>query len=135
MFQNRGTVYARSSQPELAIEDYKRALQLDPSLVAVHRSLANVYFRITQFEKAIPHFQEALANDAGNVIARMRLADSFARLSRRSEAIEQYSIILKAEPSNTNALRNRGIVLAQTDQLKAALDDFNRSIVLSLIHI
>lgn len=39
LFQNRGTVYARTNQLQLAITDYKQALQIDPTLVAVHRSL------------------------------------------------------------------------------------------------
>jgi TolB-like protein len=56
---------------DLAIQQYLKALDLQPDDASCHEALGNAYYRIGEFRKAVEHWTEAMrmANDTGLVAA------------------------------------------------------------------
>jgi tetratricopeptide (TPR) repeat protein len=72
---------------EQAIQEYKRAIELNPNLDDVHRQLALVYMHIGLFELAHEEFRKALALNPSNRIAQFQDAAVFGWEGRYEEAL------------------------------------------------
>lgn len=70
-----GDTYRRTGQQDRALENYNKALELDPSFSAAHYGLGNVYFLLKQIDKAEAATGRALALDQANPLALAQMAD------------------------------------------------------------
>ena len=61
-FQTLGTAYA-SADPVVAEDAFRRALQLEPGVPAVHAALAEVLTRLNRYAEAASHLRRALTLD------------------------------------------------------------------------
>jgi tetratricopeptide (TPR) repeat protein len=92
---NRGAARRRSGQLTEAIEDLRRALELDPQSVSAHTELAWVRFDQGQLPAAIRRFTKALAIDpvnasalAGRGAAKAARNDDYGALRDLARSIE-----------------------------------------------
>jgi serine/threonine-protein kinase len=72
---------------EQAIQEYKRAIELNPNLDDVHRQLALVFMHIGLFEQAHAEFRKAMALDPTNRIAQFQDGAVFAWEGHYEEAL------------------------------------------------
>ena len=72
-YQFRGWVLERMNQPRAAMDDYLRALELDPGLDRVRLRLAEMYLDDKQPLQAIPQLERALARNPNDPEAMARL--------------------------------------------------------------
>jgi TolB-like protein len=70
-----------------AIQEYKRAIELNPNLDDVHRQLALVSIHIGLFEQAHEEFRKALALNPSNRIAQLQEAQAFGWEENYEEAL------------------------------------------------
>jgi tetratricopeptide (TPR) repeat protein len=70
-----------------AIQEYKRAIELNPNLDDVHRQLALVSIHIGLFEQAHKEFRKALALNPSNRIAQLQEAQAFGWEENYEEAL------------------------------------------------
>ncbi len=75
---------------EQAIQEYKRAIELNPNLYDVHRQLALVSMHIGLFEQAHEEFRKALALDPSNRIAQFQDGGVFGWEGNYGEALRIY---------------------------------------------
>jgi tetratricopeptide (TPR) repeat protein len=69
----RGWVLERMDQPKLALDNYLRALELDPNLDRVRLRVAEMYLEDKQPLQALPHLELLLARDPNRPEAQARL--------------------------------------------------------------
>ena len=63
-YGQRAAMYCHHvKQPEKAIEDYTKAIELDPNRTCLYSNRASCYTRMKQPEKAIEYFNKALELD------------------------------------------------------------------------
>lgn len=96
-----GASYAATGQIELGIENYQRALEINPALVEAHNNLGKLFVRHARSGEAIEHFRTA-------VKLRPDLAESYANLASAllkqgdlDAAIETYKECLNILPLNS----------------------------------
>ena len=94
---------------ESAISFYRRAIGLDPSLVAAQNNLGVLLASRGAFAEAATRFREALRVKPSDEIARRNLARALELGGDLPGALEQYEAALRLEPGNaeTRAMRDR----------------------------
>ena len=82
-----------------AEEDYKRALELDPSSSWTHSGYARWMTVMGRHEETIALARRALQLDPSSLVRREALGDAFNSARRYDEAEEQYQRILEIDPT------------------------------------
>jgi serine/threonine protein kinase len=105
---NKGVLFQQHGQLRAAIQDYTRAIRLDPGYAQAHYNLADAYEEIPDYERALTEYQRAIAADvefypAYNNLSRlyilrrreygtaMRLLDRALELKPEQQSV-QYSL-------------------------------------------
>lgn len=133
---NLGAMYAQLGYTDLAIAEYKRAIEINSKLTEVYLNLANEYLRMQKYEQARQVLETAAAL-ANSPAVSERLGFSYYKLRRYDQAYGAYEDALKLSPSYFQALNGLGVV-AMTKALatqppdvelgKQAIDHWRRSL-------
>ena len=60
LYNNRGTGYHGKKQLDLALSDYLKSIQLDPSNAEAHKNAANIYYDQGDYRRALGEFDTAI---------------------------------------------------------------------------
>lgn len=71
---NLGVIYEREEKYELALREYSKAIEGDPSLVTPLVNTANVYYKLGEYTNAEKYYKRALSIDDKNLEAANNLA-------------------------------------------------------------
>ena len=74
-----------ASMASVAVDLYRRALELDPGNRAALLGLSGLFERQGSYERALPYLEDLLRRDRDHREARLRLAINLLRLERRPE--------------------------------------------------
>ncbi len=137
-----GLALGLAGQPEAALEEFDRALALNPSYVEAHLNRAITLNDLSRYEEAREAFRLAWDSDhsAGRPFSRsvsarlanmhMELGDLYADLGSYNEAVEQYQVAANLRPDFLDirtklarALMERGDLKSATDELVAVLSE------------
>jgi tetratricopeptide (TPR) repeat protein len=113
MYEEQFTVYARSELASKAMEEYRLAIEADPSSEFLTSGLAELYVKTGRIRDAVLEAQDIIKRDPNNLEAHKLLGRIYLRSlgdmpgNTTSEnvlklAIEQYEQIVKIEPSNVD---------------------------------
>ncbi|MDP2960404.1 MAG: tetratricopeptide repeat protein, partial [candidate division Zixibacteria bacterium] len=72
-----------------ALQEYKRALRIDPSNRKALLSLGGAYEAKREFSQAIRVYQEALAQDTSDIILRSKLIQLYFNSGEKKKALEE----------------------------------------------
>lgn len=82
---NLGVAYEREGKNDLAIREYKMAIEQDDKFTVSIINLANVYFKTGQAEKAEKYYKKALRIEPGNITAANNLANLYLDSGKKFE--------------------------------------------------
>jgi tetratricopeptide (TPR) repeat protein len=114
MYEEQVTVYGRSELANKAMEEYRLAIEADPSSEFLTSGLAELYVKTGRIRDAVLQAQDIIKRDPNNLEARKLLGRIYLRSlgdmpgnGNGSEnvlklAIEQYEQIVKIEPNNVD---------------------------------
>jgi tetratricopeptide (TPR) repeat protein len=113
MYEEQVTVYGRSDLASKAIEEYRQAIDADPSSEFLTAGLAELYVKTGRIRDAVLEAQDIIKRDPKNLEAHKLLGRIYLRSlgdmpgSNGSDnvlklAIEQYEEIVKLEPDNVD---------------------------------
>lgn len=86
-----------------AVDDYKRALVIDPSRGDALSNLGAAYVGLGQFDDAIRQYELALKSDPTAATVRFNLGLAYYKSGRPAEAIPQFRRVVASEPDAKNA--------------------------------
>jgi tetratricopeptide (TPR) repeat protein len=98
-------------QPKVAVEDLKKAIELDPELAEAHFSLGMAYHQMDMQELATAEFAKTVEIDPDNVKAHIYLAQDYAAAGEHQKVIEHLSKAAELDDSNAEVLKNLGAML------------------------
>lgn len=84
--QNVGWMLHYAGQHQEEIEQYKRALELDPNFLFARRRLAGAYRRLGRYEEAIAECEAVIAASGRKPVSLLPLAIAYASAGRRADA-------------------------------------------------
>jgi len=107
--------YELTNSPDMAtqaIDDYKKALEIQPDSPTIMERLAEIYAKSQKIRDAVAEAQQVVKLDPNNVPARRLLARIYVRTlgdmnagaaqqENLARAVEQFQAILKIEPDDT----------------------------------
>ena len=111
MYEEMMAMYSRSEYATKAIEEYKLAIENDPSSEFLNAGLAELYARTGRIRDAVLEAQEIIKRDPNNLQARKLLGRIYLRSMGDGQngapspellklAVEQYEAIARIEPNN-----------------------------------
>ena len=119
-----GEVDASMHNYDLALVEYKKAIDKAPHLPGTHMHMADAYWNIGKWDSAETEFKAELENDPNNCIARWKLANSMLEANDSVEdALSQLNQSIERCPTLMQARADRGRALIRLDKQSEAMPD------------
>jgi serine/threonine protein kinase/Flp pilus assembly protein TadD len=129
-----GQLNATSGKNDLALAEYKKALEINANDAEAIMNMAALYERMKHPEEAEANFKRAVALRPDYWGGHIALALFYDRQERYPESIEQLKRVIELTPDNTTAYGNLGIVymdMGDAKSYEAAEAAFRKSIELA----
>jgi serine/threonine protein kinase/tetratricopeptide (TPR) repeat protein len=123
-----GSYYYSKRKHDQAIEEYSKALELDPTYGPAMNMLAYTYSNMGDFEKAIEYFKNyasVFPRDANPIDS---MAELYFRMGRLDEAIEKYNEALEVKPDFDLTRLCIGYIYALKENYPEAMDWIDQEI-------
>ena len=117
-----GVSYMEERKYEFALENFKKALSIDPKLPSAHNGIAILYEQLGEYELAARHYRKAIDLNPKDGKALNNYGAFLCRTGKYRESEEYFeraaAVTLYAEPAS--ALKNAGLcALKDNDSAKA----------------
>ncbi|MBV9677627.1 MAG: tetratricopeptide repeat protein, partial [Acidobacteriaceae bacterium] len=112
--------------PDLALQEFERALAAKPDLLAAHIARGLLLYRQGKPEAALADFQFAVRRDPKNGTLLDRLGETYLALDRANDALPVLGQAAELMPSNSTVLLHLGRALAKTGHTEEANAVFAR---------
>ena len=131
-YNNRGVAYDDLRQYERAIQDYNKAIQLDPNNAEAYNNRGNAYAKgLKQYERAIQDYNKAIQLNPNDERAYNNRGISYRNLKQYERAIQDYDKAIQLNPNLYQAYNNRGNAYGNLGQYERAIQDYNKAIQLN----
>src|SRR5207302_3462536 len=142
MYEEEMAVYGRSDLVSKAIQEYRLAIDADPTSEYLTSALAEIYARTGRIRDAVSEAQEILKRDPQNLEAHRLLGHIYLRSLGDMQggsgsdnvlklAIQQYEQIVKLDPSSADDHAMLGRLYHADSQLKKAEDEEKTAVKLA----
>jgi tetratricopeptide (TPR) repeat protein len=125
---NLGTALAERRDLDGAVEQFERALRLNPRYTAAHYNLGVARAQVGMWDRAIDHYRQGLRFDARHAKLHYNLAVALGQQGHVPEAVEHYREALRIDPTYAKAHYNLGAMLARQDMWAEATEHFSRAV-------
>ncbi len=122
-----GYMLSEFGKPEPALRFYRRALELDASLVVAHLNTGKVLFSAGRVAEALGSFETATALAPDDPDAWCSRAGALRELGRLDESLEAAQRALTLRPDFAEAAINLGNALLKLDRMEEALAAYRRA--------
>jgi len=141
MYEDQFGVYNRSDLATKAIEEYRLAIDADPTSEYLTAALAELYAKTGRIRDAVLEAQDILKKDSNNLEAHKLLGRIYLRSLEGVQsgsasdsvlklAIEQYEEIIKIEPENVEDHLLLGRLYHENNDLRKAESEFKTAVKL-----
>jgi tetratricopeptide (TPR) repeat protein len=142
MYEEQMAVYGRSDLVTKAIQEYRMAIEADPTSEYLSSALAEIYARTGRIRDAVSEAQEILKRDPNNLEAHRLLGHIYLRSLGDMQggsgsdnvlklAIEQYEQIVKLDPKSADDHVMLGRLYQADNQSKKAEDEEKAAVKLA----
>ena len=98
-------------KPEVAVDDLKKAIEIDPKLSDAYVSLGMAYYQMNMTDEATAEFEKAVEVDPNNYRAHIYLAQDYATAEKYDKVIVHLSKAVEIDSSNPQVLKQLGGML------------------------
>jgi tetratricopeptide (TPR) repeat protein len=127
----RGMTLEKAGKFDRALEDYNKAIALDPSYSEAYDNRGLLYQKMGRVDNAIEDFSKSILLDPSSGKAYFDRGVIHAETRSFDQAIEDFDHALARDPAFADAYANRGIAYALTNRQGMALADFDKAIKLN----
>ncbi len=99
-FFKRGIEAAHHGQPDNAIENLKKALELSPGLADYHLNLGVLYANKKDYDNAILEIRASINANPSNVMAHYVMALLMEKKREREKAVSEWETVLRLKPAD-----------------------------------
>ncbi|MGA2782943.1 MAG: tetratricopeptide repeat protein, partial [Smithella sp.] len=128
LYYDRGATYSRLGNYKQAIEDYSRAIEINPGFAAAYNNRSDVYAGLGNYRQAIEDLNRVIEFNPGFAAAYNKRGNAYNGLGNYRQAIEDCSRAIEIEPAYAEAYNNRGNAYDGLGNHKQAIEDYDRAI-------
>ncbi len=130
-YETRGDVQRELGQPDSAIPDYERAVELAPGLARLHYKIGKANLALARHQVAVANLRRALQLKPRVPEYLESLASALVELGRPAEAIDALQQALQIDAQNPYAFYRLGnLYVFERNDPRTALDYFERAVQL-----
>lgn len=130
-YLNRGVAQWTVEQWSPAIQDYRKAIELNPKhYSAAYWNLGTALNKFSNWEEAIGNFNKAIEIYPNYADAYVGRAIAYGSSNKPEEALRDINKAVEIAPGNAGNYFNRGVLFMNKKQFNEALQDFNKTIAL-----
>jgi protein O-mannosyl-transferase len=127
-YNNRGQAFYLIGQLDQAIEDFNKAIILDPASFKAYLNRGAAFINKGQFDQANADFDKAIALNPSYSEAYNAKGSLFGMSGYFDKAIEQFSKAIEINPDYSVAYGNRGSAYSMLGQNSRALEDLAEAV-------
>ena len=124
----RATALRHLEQYENAINDFDRAIELDPKNPKAYHHRGITKYKLGKYEEAINDFDKTIELNPKSTRAYNNRAIAKGELGKHEEAIKDYDKAIELDPDYSYAYNNRGSAKDELGEYKEAIIDYNEAI-------
>ena len=128
IYTKLGADFLLLSEPDRALVELDKALQLDPLNDRTHLLIALVYMANGEYDNARICYERVLERDPENLRALTFLSDLLMSQGQFDEAVKVYEKMLRVSSDDTVLYFNLGMIYSKTNQLKKAEQSLKKAI-------
>ncbi|MEI7474855.1 MAG: tetratricopeptide repeat protein [bacterium] len=125
-----GVNYSQSGNYDMAIESFKKVVELNPKSIAAYNNLGITYLKNNDIDAAIKCYKKVLNIAPKNAIVHNNLGNAYARLEELDLAIEHYNKALKIDENYVDVFTSLGCVYNQLGEYELAIKNLEKAIEL-----
>ena len=127
---NLGRALADRGEPEQALEQFQRAVEIRPDYVQARYNLGNLLMQQGRLTEAEQQLRQVVEQQAGVARPHSDLGNCLLRQGRYSEAEEEYQKALKIDPLFADAHYNLAVALHHQGHVDEAAEHYRRATTL-----
>ncbi|KPQ32600.1 MAG: Tetratricopeptide repeat/TPR repeat/Hemolysin-type calcium-binding repeat (2 copies) [Phormidium sp. OSCR] len=128
-YNERGQAFSRLGRQEDAIEDFTRALSLDPAQASVYyTNRGRAFFVLRDQDSAIEDYTQAIRANPNNAAAFFGRGVTYSVFEDYELAIEDYTRAIRLNPNDWVSYFNRGLDHSRLEQYDEAIADLTQAI-------
>jgi tetratricopeptide (TPR) repeat protein len=128
-YNNRGSAFNNMGQFDKAVEDYNKAIALNPSYGMAYRNRGSAYLNIGRPNLAIEDYNRPSPGPSAAAYYERGLA--FEQYGQTDKAIEDYSSAVELKPSSLQVHVRLGVLYGKSGAFEKAIDEFNRAVTIN----
>lgn len=121
-FYNSGIFFFQNKQYDKAIENFQKALQVDPHLIYAYSYIGNAYQEKKQYEEAIAYYERAIGINPADPTAYINAGITFQNTEQLEKATEYFRKALDIAPHIEQIYEYLGFSLTNQGRLNDALN-------------
>ena len=131
MFAQEARQLARIGRFVAAIEQYQRAIELEPDNPFLHYEIASALSAIDRHREAVEHYKRAIGLAPGFAEAHSNLGQIYGLLNDTESAVKHYRLAVAANPQMLQAHYNLATGLAALGRFNEAIAAMERCLELA----
>ncbi len=131
IFYDKGFGYFLRARDDLAIIEFSKSIELNPSYVKAYSYRAKLYQLQGNIEAAIQDYKHVIDINPSHENAHYNLGTIFVEKAEDDLAITHLTKAILLNPNFAEAYNNRGTAYSHKKQYDLAIDDFTKSISLN----
>jgi tetratricopeptide (TPR) repeat protein len=130
-FKSRGSAYDAKRQYEKAIEDYDRAVAINPTDADTFNNRGTSQRSLGHYDLAIADFDKATAINPSNASALSNRCFAKAVAGQAEQALDDCDLSLRLRPKDADALASRGFTYVKLGRYAEAIADYTEEAAIS----
>lgn len=130
-FIERGVYLVKKNRLNDAIEAFRTAIEIDPSIEKSYSYLAAAYFENSKYHLAVDYATKAIQMDPNDELAYQKRGAAYFKLRKYKNAVDDLSKTINISPNNADVFSLRGQVFIEEKNYKMAVKDFSKAIELA----
>ena len=131
IYVNLGVTYFNMEKPELALENFFKALELNPECPVAKEGIGRVYTATGRQAEAVMYYEELLKNDDSNYELSLTMGKLLVELGNIEEAKERFETCIKNNSRQADAYILLGRLFMSVGQYSEAIKVFKTYITIN----
>ncbi len=128
---NLAVVYFNKGLYTEAIEELKKALEIDPNFTLAKNNLELVLRKSGKYREYLDEMEREVARAPADESKQLELAETFKKMGNNAMAISSYTRVLELNPNSVAAHNGLGVIYKTIGRYEDSINEFKKAIEIS----